>query len=398
MTSLLSARRRAEEFAAAVDGRPSEFGQRAGGADLVAVASLLREHAPVTPRPEFANDLRSRLMTEAGTALDPKTASLLLPVRKHGARERRLVAAASAVVLIGGTASLAAASQNALPGEMLYPVKRGIEQTEVRLSLSPAGKGRDLLDQANARLGEVEGLLSSEAVAGPARVPDTLTAFTTQAHEGADLLLDSFRETRDPESVRTVRTFAAESIATLESMADTVPAGAQDELAEAAVALGDIDKQASRVCPTCASGLQDLQLPGIFLARAEVDRAMQAAVPRQLDNSHPVVVDKLTVRQAQEAAERATRGDLAAGQAAGAPDAAPEASVPTAAPTPDSLLPDGWPRADRRPAPDSPDLTEAPGGVVEDLTDDLTEGLNGGLNGVVETLLPESGEQPKLLP
>ena len=40
---------------------------------------------------------------------------------------------------------MAAAAQSALPGEALYPVKRGIEKAEAGLSLGSAGRGRDLL-------------------------------------------------------------------------------------------------------------------------------------------------------------------------------------------------------------------------------------------------------------
>ena len=56
------------------------------------------------------------------------------PVRTRGKRERRLVAVASAAVLLGGTAGMATAAQNALPGEALYPIKRGIEKAEAGLS------------------------------------------------------------------------------------------------------------------------------------------------------------------------------------------------------------------------------------------------------------------------
>ena len=100
------------------------------------VGTLQREAlvgARVAPRPEFATELRQRLMSEAATSLQ-KDNILALPVRKKSSRDRRIALVASSLVLVGGTAGMAAAAQNALPGEALYPIKRGLEkvQTELR--------------------------------------------------------------------------------------------------------------------------------------------------------------------------------------------------------------------------------------------------------------------------
>ena len=165
------ARRSAEEFATAVDGDASgPTGRSREVADLLGVVSVLRAQAPVAPR-EFTRDLRDRLMAEAESLLTPANAALTLPTRTRGTRERRIAVAASVAVLVGGTATMATAAQSALPGDTLYPVKRGIELADAGLSLSPGGKGRDLLDQANDRLTEVEGLLASDSFQSEPRVP-----------------------------------------------------------------------------------------------------------------------------------------------------------------------------------------------------------------------------------
>ena len=380
MTSLLTARRRAEEFAAAVDGDAQSAGLAPGISELVQVVALLQAHESATPRAEFAGDLRSRLMTEAETVLHPESARLLLPVRSRGPRERRLVAAASAVVLLGGTASMAAAAQDALPGDLLYPIKRGIEVAEARLSFTPAGRGHDLLDQASARLTEVNGLVSADSVTSTPQVPDTLAKFTVQASDGSRILLDSFQETRDPESVTAVRSFAADAIGMLEQLADEVPADAQDELTAAALALRDIDERASALCSTCGSG-SDLEVPGIFLARAEVDRAMRSVVTRELDNSHPVVVPKQGGNDAQSAKENS--GGAPAGVSPetvgdNVPDsgATNEAPPPVATPQP-GTLPSIDVELDADPAPSQAPAGNGAGNPV------------GGLGDVVETLLPD---------
>ena len=181
MTSLLRSRQRAQELDARVEGRVAGRVDGAARPDdemdrLVGVVATLRRTAaedPAIPREAFAADLRARLMTEAAHALTPQAASLRLPARPRTStrRDRRLVAVATATILLGGTAGMAAAAEHALPGEALYPVKRGIERVETRLSGSDAGRGRDLLDQASGRLAEVRGLLDENAADADLRVP-----------------------------------------------------------------------------------------------------------------------------------------------------------------------------------------------------------------------------------
>ena len=297
MTSMFTARRRTEEFAAAVDGSSEGGGADAELAAFVAIVSSLR-HSDAAPRPAFAVDLRERLMTEAETVLSRQDAMLLLPVRQRGPRERRLVAAASAFVLIGGTATMAAAAQSSLPGEALYPIKRGIERAEAGLSLSDAGKGHDLLAQADSRLSEVDGLLEGNAALSTPRVAQTLAAFAAQADEGSDLLFASFERSQDPGSVIAVRSFATNAMDRLAGLAGVVPAGAQDELATAADVLRGIDEQATDACSACMPEVPAVGIPDMLLMRAEVDRALARVTvdPRPLDNSHPVEVRKGTVR------------------------------------------------------------------------------------------------------
>jgi len=306
-------------------------------------------------------------MVEAEHVLTAESARLALPVRTRGPRDRRLVAAASAVVFIGGTAGMAAASHNALPGEALYPIKRGIERAEAGLSMSQAGKGRDLLSQATRRLDEVQGLLGKDSLESNPQVPQTLDEFSRQATEGAGLLLDSFQETRDPSLVSQVRTFAAEGIVVLERLAENVEPGAQDELAKAALALGDIDKQAAALCSTCATDLPALQIPNLIHARGEVDRALSLVPPTGLDNSHPVVVPEGTVRRQRDTPPVATS---AGGQTPGSDPTVGSSAVPST----DGLKPDDLP------------TLEVPG---TELSVSSEKEATGGLTGVVETLLPD---------
>ncbi len=309
-------------------------------------------------------------------------APLVLPARQHGPRERRLAVAASVAVLLGGSAGMAAAAQSALPGEALYPIKRGLEQAEAGLSVSTAGRGQDLLRQADGRLAEVEGLLAGSPAAAP-QVPGTIQDFIDQAQEGTELMLASFEETSDPATVVAVREFAASSIGLLQEIARTAPPEAQDELAAAAMALKEIDARAATLCPSCGDDLPDLQVPGVFLAAAEVDRAFAlVAEQRLLDNSHPVVADKRLVKKVTDARPRLS--DDAEDE--GTPDdETPSGDEPTSGPVPE----DGPTSDTLLDLAEDTDLTQSDKTVrksVEDGAGDLTKGLTG----VVETILPET--------
>jgi hypothetical protein len=372
MTALFSTRRRAEQFAAAVDGHVRDVPPDLQPLVSVAVALRTQEQdSPAVLRADFAADLRARLMAEAEHSLVPG-APLVLPVRERGPRERRMAVAASVAVLLGGSAGMAAAAQSALPGEALYPIKRGIEQAEAGLSVSTAGRGQDLLHQADGRLAEVEGLLAGSPTAVP-QVPGTLEDFINQAQQGADLLLASYEDTQDPQAVVAVREFTARSIDVLQQLARTAPPEAQDELAAAALTLSEIDQRAVDLCDSCGDDLPGLEVPGVFLASAEVERAFAVVEGRFLDNSHPIVVDKRMVKRAQDPVETLT----------GATGDDGPAPTPGSEPTPKD---DGGSLIELPPT--DTDVTNGDK-TLSKTTDDTVGDLSDGLTGVVETLLPD---------
>lgn len=378
MTSLFQARRSAEEFAAAVDGGAViRAPHSAELTNLLELVGAMRDQQPVEPRAEFASDLRGRLMREAETALKPETANLLLPPRERGRRERRLVAAASAFVLIGGTTTMAAAAEGSLPGDALYPIKRSIERAEAELSTSSAGKGEHLLSQASDRLVEVKGLVEADTAQGEPHVRDTLASFSDSANEGSRLLFESFKETGDPHSIVAVRTFTTQGIQTLESLAGNVPADAQDELADAAILLHDIDGEAASLCDSCAANLPTVEVPGIFLAHAEADRALALASTHRLVNNHPVVVSKGTVQSAEGVAPSAP-----VPTGAPATSAPPETQPPTAMPSP-NLGPSAWPSL-------LPGLGDG-GSTDQKSNNSFSQSGGTGLGDVVKTILPDTG-------
>jgi hypothetical protein len=392
MTTLFRSSRRAEEFAARVDGATTVRAAGDGATErLVVLTQQLRARgaadAAATPRDAFTADLRERLMAEAAVVLTPSAAGLTLPLRSRGNRERRLVAVAAATVLLGGTAGMATAAQSALPGEALYPIKRGIEKAEVGLSTSSAGRGRDLLQQASGRLGEAQGLIDAGSPTGTPQVPHTLQSFISQAQQGSDLMMGSYAEDRDPASVATVRQFAASALQQVEAMDSTAPPDAQDDLRDAALALRDIDAAATRACDTC-SDLPVLSVPKVFLVSAEVERAMRRFEAARPDNSHPVVAAKQDVRRASAAARTSASqepsGRRSAGEVSGTSgDAVAVPSLPAApsAPAPSA----------RTTVPPLPKVSIPAAPIPEvSVSTDLDVGkLTDGLGDAVETILPD---------
>lgn len=206
-------RRAAEEFATLLerDRVPAEHPM----APLVTLARGLRpaEHAPSL---EFRARLRERLLAEAATrpvtVPAPRRAADDRPHPALGGRLRHVVAAVTALALVTGTGA-AAASQRALPGDLLYGLKRQLESGELALAFSDLGRGRELLEQADARLGEAEQLAAAGGAAEPAsrqEIADLLAEWGSAAAAGAEALTESYRETGDAEPMQVLDRFVTD--------------------------------------------------------------------------------------------------------------------------------------------------------------------------------------------
>jgi hypothetical protein len=261
MSPLFATRRRAEEFDAVVARAtpPRHHGERASDDrydDLLALVGALRDVPQPQARPEFVAELRARLVAEAATmpALGLSDEDRLRlrtpdPARVRNPRERRARIAVAGLALVGATATLSVVAQSALPGDLLYPLKRGIESAEAGIRVSEQGKGTTLLASASTRLDEVSQL---DAEDHPAEIADTLDDFTAQATEASDLLLSSYAEKGDDATVVDLRSFTAESMSSLADLVGQLPGSAQDEWVHAVTTLMRIDDEARLACPTCA--------------------------------------------------------------------------------------------------------------------------------------------------
>ena len=84
-------------------------------------------------------------------------------------RLKQAVAAVAVASVVAGVGA-AMASTRALPGDSLYGLKRQIENVQLDLARGDLGHGRELLQQADARLSEAEALTAGEHGSDPESV------------------------------------------------------------------------------------------------------------------------------------------------------------------------------------------------------------------------------------
>lgn len=297
MTPLIPARRAAEEFARVVDGTQVDVADRF--ADLTGCVEMLRTQEIPTPRVEFVADLRTRLMAAADTLLVPADAPAqprLAPVvtlpDTRRRRQRHLGAAAAAFVMVGGTAGVAAAAEGSLPGDPLYPIKRGIESAMVSLNSSDAAKGRDLVAQASTRLDEIDAMLGNGA--STTQIKHTLASFERSATSGADLLFVSFQRDGNVGDLASLRSTFGDQSARLTDLARQAPAPAQPAFADASALLSDLDQQARVLCGNCGpdSGVGFTDLTSAPALESLLTQPAAAAAADELASRNKALADK----------------------------------------------------------------------------------------------------------
>ncbi|MEU0152469.1 DUF5667 domain-containing protein [Micromonospora fulviviridis] len=218
MDSDLFSRRRAERFAQLLDeangGRRHHVRSRADDelAALVAVSRRLTAERPdVEVDAEFRTGLRAMLVATAereGVDAPAKTGSAtgvrgsLLPAmtgRRARARGAILVGVAAGAIALSG---ISAASENAVPGDALYGMKRSTERAQLALASSDISRGQLFLDFARTRLDEAATVRDDRL--GFSAVLDDMDADTRQ---GVRLLTTVAAQRSDPAALDAVDTF-----------------------------------------------------------------------------------------------------------------------------------------------------------------------------------------------
>lgn len=226
-------------------------------AELVRFAEDLCEAAVAEPSPMFRESLRTQLMTEAETVLVPMPAKAPAAPARDTRRpiRRRVASLTAAMVASAGVIGIVASSASAVPGEMLYSVKRSVESVELALHRDDASRGSFQLRQASERLAEARELSADGG--SEHLIAETLEDFSSQAESGSAALFSDFTGSGETTSIRAVNDFAVEATADLSALSSQLPPGADDSFDAATETLSDLAKQASALCVTCTT--DDLQ-------------------------------------------------------------------------------------------------------------------------------------------
>jgi hypothetical protein len=178
-----SERRRAEEFAARLEGRPepSGTGENAPLLELSARLRAMEFGADVDPL--FRDRLRTRLLAVASVqGIGGESADRPTRRERHHQPQatnrvpRRIALAASTVTAVVALSGISMASGGANPGDTLYSVKRSREAAQLALARSESSRGQLLLQFARTRL--VEAITVRDDPAELARALDDMDANT----------------------------------------------------------------------------------------------------------------------------------------------------------------------------------------------------------------------------
>ncbi|MCW2636108.1 MAG: hypothetical protein JWQ99_2475, partial [Blastococcus sp.] len=238
-----------------LDGEPDPAFRAATRARLVAMAAVR------SPEPEPVSPLRRLLSARAGE-------SSVAPWRT-----RLTAGLAGAALTVTALSTMVALSSDAHPGDVLYGLKRGTEQTQ--LALAGDSRGRTFLQLASTRLDELEYLVSEDATAlapgaaatggpqialaagaDPRLVIETLDTMDTQTTDGAAWLGERAVTTEDAAPLDGLATWAADQSAGLSALASDVPAAARNAFDDSLALLADVSGRATglEAALDCASG------------------------------------------------------------------------------------------------------------------------------------------------
>ncbi|MFE2019508.1 DUF5667 domain-containing protein [Streptomyces sp. NPDC059499] len=370
MIANVSAHRRANAFAQALEEQssqgaaavqPEEPAEPADHGTLLALANGLGELPKPQLDPEVKVVQRAQLVAametmfaEGGASTGPtvpeqrgRGAHRASPLRKLRPRSRwakGLTAGGLTVgVAAGAFGGVAAASSDALPGDSLYGLKRGMEDINLTMANGDADRGEVYLDQASTRLSEARrlmergrsGEMDHESLG---EVRRTLNGMTHDATEGHRLLHSAYRRDGSIGPIQTLDSFSRSHRESWSSLRDRLP-----------VQLADIGDKVSSV----------------FDAMDQEVAPLQALLPRTPGTSR------------EGAQSESADGTGPSG---------------TDRPAPSSTAPDGSPAGSTTPEPSGSGSTPADGlinggtdGLLDDLpTDDGTPSSPGDEDGTSE--------------
>lgn len=255
---------------------------------LLAVADELR----TLPRPELSADTkavhRAQLLAAMETAFDGGGERVPAPRSPYGSRGAHRAGPASALarlrpksrltkglaagglslgVAAGAFGGAAAASSNALPGDTLYGLKRGMEDLRLDFAGGGTDRGRLYLSHAATRLNEARRLMERQRSGslGPeelAEVRRTLDSLHSDASKGHRLLSEAHRKDGSIGPLQALSSFAEKSSGTWTELRGRLP-----------FELHDVSEDVTTLFETIEDDLEPLQalLPPEQEARDDTD-------------------------------------------------------------------------------------------------------------------------------
>ncbi|MCX5398807.1 DUF5667 domain-containing protein [Streptomyces sp. NBC_00102] len=278
MIANVSAHRRANAFAQALEEQspqgaaavqPEEPAEQADHGALLALANGLGE----LPSPQFDPEVkvvqRAQLVAameamfaeaaEAGASTGPtvpeqrpRGAHRASPLRKLRPRSRwakGLTAGGLTVgVAAGAFGGVAAASSDALPGDSLYGLKRGMEDIQRSMADSDTDRGEAFLDQASTRLSEARrlmergrsGHLDHESLG---EIRRALSGMSHDASEGHRLLHAAYEREGTLGPIQTLDSFSRSHRDSWSSLRDRLPVQLTDVGDKVSSVLAAIDEE-----------------------------------------------------------------------------------------------------------------------------------------------------------
>jgi hypothetical protein len=202
------------------------------------------------PDPDFRAATRARLVAMAAVRspapAPPSRMQRLFAARDAGPaahwRNRVTAGLAAAALTVTALATLVAVSANARPGDALYGLKRGTEQTQ--LALTGDSRGQTLLDFATTRLSELDALVGHGGSPNQELVLSTLRTMNSETTEGSAWLTGHAVDTRSTAPVDTLETWTSGQSAGLSALIPSLPTGAQPAAGQALDLLRRVDVRA----------------------------------------------------------------------------------------------------------------------------------------------------------
>lgn len=158
----------------------------------------------------------------------------LRKLRPRSRWSRRLAAGGLTVgVAAGAFSGVAAASTDALPGDTLYGLKRGMEDLRLGMASDDAARGKVLLDMASTRLQEARRLME-RGRSGPLdadslrEVRKALLGMHNEASQGHDLLSGAYRRDGSLVPMETLNAFSQAHRKTWGRLRESLPAQLHD--------------------------------------------------------------------------------------------------------------------------------------------------------------------------